>query len=133
MGMIGLGTILFTACGSAETGGITSEQELVKDTTAVMTQEVLPDGEYTENYSNGALKIKGTIVNGQRFGVWVSYHKNGNKASESNYVRGELFGKTVAYHPNGQVAYIGYYEYGEKSGKWQFFSEDGTLSREQSF
>ncbi|MFT7612465.1 MAG: antitoxin component YwqK of YwqJK toxin-antitoxin module [Parvicellaceae bacterium] len=115
------------ACSAEETGRVSAE-----DPTEVV-KKVIPDGDYTESHKNGNVKVKGTILGGERFGTWVGYHSNGNKASESEYRNGFLNGKTVSYYENGQVRYIGYYENGEKAGTWQFFNKDGSPEREEKF
>jgi len=121
--------VIILGCGTTETeviaGGEPSGNSEVTD--------VIPDGDYTETYKDGSVKVKGTILGGERFGTWVSYHLNGNKASESEYVRGALNGKTVSFYKNGQIRYIGYYQSSVKSGIWQFFQKDGTPSEEQDY
>lgn len=85
----------------------------------------MPDGNYTNYYTNKQLKVSGMVDAGVRVGQWVSYHANGNKQSENEYKVGVLHGKTVTYYENGQIMYIGYYKGGNYEGDWLYYNKDG--------
>ena len=108
--------LLVLGCGKPETDSTIIDADVAVDV------PVLSDGDFTETYDNGVLKVKGTILGGDRFGTWISYHQNGNKASENEYRNGRLNGKSVVFYESGQVRYIGYYLNAKKSGVWQFWS-----------
>ena len=78
---------------------------------------------------DGRVKMKGSMRNGKRHGVWTSYHPGGATQSKADYVDGVQQGASVVYHPNGQVYYIGDYLNGVQVGEWRFFDEGGTLVR----
>jgi len=115
------------ACSAEETSVVSEEDP------ETIVETVIPDGDYTEKHKNGTIKVKGTILGGERFGTWIGYHSNGNKASESEYRNGFLNGKTVSYYDSGRIRYIGYYENGKKAGTWQFFNKEGAPQREEKF
>jgi len=97
------------------------------------TPEVIENGNYTEYYDNGTLKVEGVMMSGMRVGLWKSYHPSGQQASESQYANGEKEGKTVNWYENGMIRYIGYYSHDEASAIWMFYTEDGTLDKELNY
>lgn len=125
--------LLMVACGQAETATDLPADQSANETADTAVVENIPDGDYVEHYQDGSVKMRGTILNGKRYGTWVSYHANGNKASENHYTYGNLNGKTVSYYKNGQIRYIGYYAGNEKSGIWKFFKKDGSPDQEVDY
>jgi len=110
-----------------------------KDTT-IKTNDVpvdpnagMSEGMNEIKYPSGQLKMKGEIVQGERHGLWTSYYENGLKWSEDSYNLGARDGKCVSFYGNGQVRYIGYYTNNVKSGKWDFFDEQGNLTKSENF
>lgn len=98
------------------------------DSVVVATQPpAVTDGPVAIKGPDGKLRIEGNMRNGQRHGVWTSYHPNGTIASRSAYVDGRLNGVTVVFHTNGQLYYTGDYRMGKQVGDWRFYDEEGTL------
>jgi antitoxin component YwqK of YwqJK toxin-antitoxin module len=88
---------------------------------------------YSEIYDSGQVKIKGTLVDGERHGLWVSYFENGLKWSEENYYMGAKDGKAVTYYPNGMLRFRGAYVDDNKAGMWTFYDEEGKIVKEVDF
>lgn len=139
-----VGPILFVGCNEAPVEGVNNQKhseplivetdESAKNVDVTVSNTIpmdgMEDGNFEKNYPNGALQVKGFVMNGKRSGLWTYYYPAGNKQSENNYLNGELDGKTVVYFPNGQVMYIGYYTNGKSDGQWLYFNEEGTLIKE---
>ena len=121
--------MILVACGS-------NEQEVIKENKAeevTVQQQNHSNDDVRMEFADGSPKLVGKMVNGQRSGIWTSYHSNGNKASENEYSNGLLNGKTVSYYVDGTIRYIGYYTNNEKDGVWQFFNSDGTEAQTENF
>jgi antitoxin component YwqK of YwqJK toxin-antitoxin module len=89
--------------------------------------------DYSEIYDNGQVKINGTLVDGKRHGLWVSYFENGLKWSEENYYMGVRDGKAISYFSNGMLRYRGAYVDDVKAGLWTFYDEEGKVVKEVDF
>lgn len=90
-------------------------------------------GKSVENYSNGAVKIKGYLVKGLRQGFWESFYENGVKWSESNYLFGVREGAYKIFYPNGRIKIHGAYKKEKKSGIWYFYNKEGKFEKEIDF
>jgi len=99
-------------------------------------------GAWTNFYSTGEVRAKGTYVNNQRSGnwtyyfrkggieqkgkferdrfrgIWNWYYPNGNKWREESYFNGREDGMFVEYDPVGNILTRGDYISGEKDGEW---------------
>ena len=131
-----IAVLIFISCGGGEKK---SDKENKKDST-VKTNDVpvdpnagMVEGMNEIKYPNGQLQMKGEILQGKRHGAWTSYYENGLKWSEDTYNLGARDGKCVSFYDNGQVRYIGYYTNNVKSSKWDFYDEQGNLTKSENF
>lgn len=115
--------LLLCAC----VGNESNEQADADDSKAEVTAP------YEEYHPNGALKIQGQLLDGERHGDWTSFYDNGLKWSENSYHKGQLNGKTKAYYPNGMLRMTGTYIDDEKRGEWRFFNEEGAMVKRMDF
>lgn len=115
--------LLLFAC----TGNDTGERASSDDAAAGVTTT------YEELHPNGALKIRGQLLDGERHGNWASFYDSGLKWSESVYYKGRLNGKTKAFYPNGMLRMTGTYIDDEKRGEWRFFDEEGAMVKRLDF
>lgn len=82
-----------------------------------------------ERYPNGAKKMEGELVNGERHGVWKFYFENGFVWSEGKYWYGKRRGPSTVFYKNGKVHMEGNYKNDLKVGTWKLYDENGDLSK----
>lgn len=80
-----------------------------------------------EYHENGAVKMRGKTVNGERQGMWESYYPTGYKWSETTFANGRKEGLTTTYYPNGMMRYTGHYYDDERTGLWIFYDTLGGV------
>ncbi|MGA9324404.1 MAG: aspartic peptidase [Salegentibacter sp.] len=86
---------------------------------------------YTQN---GHPISEGHMLNKQREGLWVYYHKNSpDTMMTEHYKGGQLRGEQLTYFPNGQLAEKSYYENGQKDGESFIYTEKGQLLRHLNY
>ena len=124
-----------------ESGGLIFEIDSNKPFTGVSTK--YEDGRLTEttNYKNGIVVSK-TITsynyrgeidgiknykNGNKDGLWETYHENGQLKDRINYKDGNLDGFGESFHENGQISFSGNYENGNRNGWSETYYENGQL------
>ena len=95
------------------------EQKEVKQKRA--TEDVL------ERFPNGAKKLEGQLVNGERHGNWKAYYENGLLWSEGSYWHGKRRGFSSIYYNTGKVKMEGNYANDLKVGMWKVYASDGSL------
>lgn len=93
----------------------------------------LPNGPHVERFADGRKRLEGTIHEGQRHGVWTSYHGDGKVQSRNSYSNGKLHGTTVVYRESGALHHRGNFTHGVKTGEWTFYDEAGTATRTVTF
>jgi len=105
-------------------------------------------GEWTDFYSTGELRAKGTYVDNERSGTWTYYYRkggieqsgkferdryrgiwnwfypNGNKWREESYFNGKEDGLFVEYDVAGNILTKGDYIGGEQEGEWIYHVGD---------
>jgi antitoxin component YwqK of YwqJK toxin-antitoxin module len=84
-------------------------------------------------YENGALKGEGLEKDGLKTGKWTFYHENGAVLSEGTYAHGTTNGIWKYYHPNGTISSEGEEKEGEKEGYWKLYYENATLKGEATY
>ena len=70
---------------------------------------------------------QGSVRNGKRVGLWVSFHENGQLRNKGTYEDGKMDGPWVSYYKNGRLGYKGTFKDGKKVGPWVHYNEDGTV------
>jgi antitoxin component YwqK of YwqJK toxin-antitoxin module len=101
-------------------------------------------GTYKTFYEDGSIMQTGTIKNGGRSGIWVSYYQNGFSKEEGEFLNGiykllnswDKNGKRQIINGNGDftsyyeetisIYESGNYKDGLKSGSWKIFSPDNN-------
>lgn len=81
-------------------------------------------------YENGALRSRGTLVNGAREGLWTSYYPNGFLWSEGEYSNGLKNGRVVTYFEDGKIRYSGTFLNDVRAGLWSFYDSTGTVVKQ---
>lgn len=77
---------------------------------------------------------EGEMLNKQREGLWVYYHKNSpDTMMTEHYKGGKLQGQQITYFPNGQVAENSSYKDGEKDGESFIYTQKGQLLRHLNY
>jgi antitoxin component YwqK of YwqJK toxin-antitoxin module len=94
----------------------------------------LLDGEYSEVYDDGTVKLKGKYINGKKDGVWTNNKPNGSPHPTEEYKNGEVI-KRITYFTDGKTEMErnfdadGKQHGAEKKYDW----EDGALKSELNY
>lgn len=76
----------------------------------------------------GKLVSEGKLVDREREGEWISYHKNSSQPmSKEYYKNGKLHGKQTTFYPNGIITEEIQYELGVKEGENLYYSPEGVI------
>lgn len=76
----------------------------------------------------GELVSEGKLVDREREGEWISYHKNSAiPMSREFYKNGKLQGKQTTYYPDGTITEELFYEQGIKNGENLYYSPEGII------
>lgn len=81
----------------------------------------------SETYANGFVKLRGTLIDDKRSGLWESFYDNGYRWSEMEYYKGMRDGAVISYFPNGMMRYQGQYASDNRTGWWMFYDTTGAL------
>lgn len=104
-------------------------------------------------HANGNPSLVGTMINGQRQGVCISFHHNGMMADSATYLYNRPIGSRNLWHPNGflsdsiyhlndsidvhiqwfddgKPSAAGYRKWGKPEGKWNYFHHNGGKAGE---
>lgn len=124
------------SCGS---GDVASEPPAAADTTGTAARtdslrraaiaDSLRDGYHVYKDKADRPLMEGTMLGGQRHGVWTSYLPNGHVQSRNVYEHGVLHGITTVFHENGVLYYSGTERRGKPFGEWKFYDAQGVLTR----
>lgn len=99
-------------------GKILSEENYINDTL---------DGNYTQWYSSGKMKIKGKYSNGYFSGRWLYYNLAGEIVGTGNYIMGS--GTQKAWYPNGNIMREINYQNNLKHGSEKWYTPEGQLEK----
>tara|TARA_B100000686_G_scaffold76341_1_gene82280 strand:- start:4656 stop:6947 length:2292 start_codon:yes stop_codon:yes gene_type:complete len=88
-------------------------------------------------HDNGRVKAQGLINNGERDGEWKIFNQKGDLEKVSYFDFGELVVERdtditknfISYHDNGRVKEEGKTFHGHRDGKWNFYNENGQLTK----
>lgn len=83
-------------------------------------------GSWTFFYRSGSIEQKGRFERGRFHGSWTWYYPNGNVWREEWYLNGREDGEFVEYDQGGQILARGQYVNGEKNGEWLYQVGDHT-------
>ena len=80
-----------------------------------------------KSHSNKKLSELGYLKNGQKEGLWLSWHKNGQKAGEIEWHHDRLSGTYNLWHENSNLHVSGQTMDGEMNGEWKEYYSSGLL------
>ncbi|MDC8003389.1 hypothetical protein POV27_04965 [Aureisphaera galaxeae] len=84
--------------------------------------------------ASGKLVSEGNMIQKDRDGEWVYYHKKGSSVmTREFYKNGKLEGKKTTYYPNGQVTEELNFINGSKEGENLYYSPDGVLLKKLKY
>ncbi len=103
------------------------------DRTAYYNNDGILDGEYSEIYHGGNVKVKGKYNNGKKTGTWEYGKKSGEKTKTEEYANDDKI-KETTYYTNGSVNTVRELKNGKKHGYERKYNyEDGSLLSELYF
>jgi len=91
------------------------------------------DGVWESYHNNGQLSSKVSYLNGNLNGVWEKYRENGQLDFKCSYLNGKLNGVCEKYRENGELFFKGSYLNGYLNGVWEYYNEDGSLERTETY
>jgi antitoxin component YwqK of YwqJK toxin-antitoxin module len=89
--------------------------------------EAKRDGVWQEYYNNGEIRSRGLYSNGKKDGLWKEYYENGNLERKVNYKKGLKVGFLENYHIDGQLLGRINYEDGKENGLMEAYHKNGQL------
>ncbi|MDR2495847.1 MAG: hypothetical protein LBD21_01810 [Tannerellaceae bacterium] len=93
------------------------------------------DGDYTETFAGGALKVRGAYTEGKRIGAWEYFKRDGSHAKPTEeYVNNTVVRRTE-YFTDGKVSReLNFNSEGKKHGaEREYDFEDGRLVKELNY
>lgn len=90
------------------------------------------DGDYSEVYANGTVKVKGKYKGGKKIDIWEANDSDGKKLPTEVYKDGDLV-KKVTYYTNDNVDTEKEYQNGKEHGVVRHYTPDGTLMYEKHY
>lgn len=86
-----------------------------------------------EYYESGLLQRKGTFVDGDEKGEFISYYNNGEINTKFNFDISDFEGEYLEYHKNGQLKKKCFYKNKKLEGEYREYHESGNISKESFF
>ncbi len=91
-------------------------------------------GEWTFFYESGKPRAKGTYQNDRQIGAWSYYYENGVLERSGSYDdTGKRTGEWVMHYPDQTPQARGSYVADFEDGLWRFYAPNGVLEREGQF
>jgi antitoxin component YwqK of YwqJK toxin-antitoxin module len=84
-------------------------------------------------YEEGAKKMEGSYLNGERSGKWSYWYSDGKLWSQGFYKNGKENGLKTVWHSNGKKYYEGTSIDDKRTGIWKFWDENGELLKEVDY
>ena len=108
------------------------EGEMVEytDSSSIVTKGTYVDGEQEGPWisNDGDMRYEGEFKGGAKYGRWKAYFNgNGKLAEDGAYLDGIENGKFVYYYYNGKVKEEGEFVVGKKEGNWRKYDTEGLL------
>lgn len=76
----------------------------------------------------GQLVSEGKLVDREREGEWISYHKNSSQPMQKEFYRnGKLHGKQTTFYPGGTITEEIHFDQGIKEGENLYYSPEGVI------
>jgi len=86
-------------------------------------------GYFIEYHPNGALQVKGKILNGLREGEWKWYRDSGKPLYTENFANGKHEGPYVFYLDDGSLRTSGQYKDDKMTGVWKEWNSNGKQAQ----
>ncbi len=83
--------------------------------------------EHVEYHDNGNISVKGSLIDGIKFGFWYFYDKNGKLREERTYINGDHFFSVNSFSEKEFIISNGYLKDSLQNGEWNFYDEKGIL------
>lgn len=91
-------------------------------------------GLYFSYHSNGQLSSTGSFKSNYKIGEWKTYYSNGEIASVGNFATdGELSGLYITYHLGGSLATVSSYQKGRLIGKIEKYYSSGQIKERRRY
>ena len=91
-------------------------------------------GEFSQTWTNGQPRARGTYTNGVNNGVWVEYGIDGIPERSVTYANGERNGELTTFYANGAVETVTNYVNGQRQGvSKEFYHDTGNLKAEYNY
>tara|TARA_Y100001970_G_C14077134_1_gene772639 strand:- start:51 stop:1118 length:1068 start_codon:yes stop_codon:yes gene_type:complete len=91
------------------------------------------EGFYQLFYTNGVLKRKGNLRDGELDGLNENFHENGQLFWRGNYKDRKEDGLFEVFYENGEQQLRGNYKNGKKDGLFEVFDENGNLTKIEKY
>ena len=89
--------------------------------------------ESMDDNNDAPCRMSGYIDNGKMTGIWSVYNTGENVAMEVSYLNGKLNGPCKGYHYHGELHCTFSYKNGKRDGLWEWFKEDGSFEKSQTW
>lgn len=90
-------------------------------------------GDQLFRYPDGTLEAEGKVYNGDKEGVWKTYHSNGRVLSEGEYIDGNRHGEWKYFYKDGKLRKKSNYLYGDLHGSYETYDEEGNIAFKASY
>ncbi|MEQ1827862.1 MAG: hypothetical protein ABL921_18015 [Pirellula sp.] len=84
-----------------------------------------PNGPFVQFFANGAVRARGSYVNGELDGKYETWHENGEKECVGAYANGQRVDSWVWRHANGMRRLTGAFKDGVLEGQLAAWNEQG--------
>ena len=110
-------------------------KEINNNKTIVLSKVIFKNGELygpvLEYFNNSnTIKVKGSLINGKREGLWEYYQFNGKLKAKGNYINDIKEGHWDYYYPSHNK---GNYKKGKKDGLWIYYNPSGGISSKRNY
>ncbi|MEG0559670.1 MAG: toxin-antitoxin system YwqK family antitoxin [Muribaculaceae bacterium] len=92
------------------------------------------NGEYSETFSTGKIRKKGSYLGGKKNGVWIINRDNGTPDRSTTYINDEKNGEEKIFYTSGKIEKSYNYRNGKKHGLCRDYNfETGKIKAEYNF
>jgi antitoxin component YwqK of YwqJK toxin-antitoxin module/peroxiredoxin len=90
--------------------------------------------DYTETWSSGMPKSRGSLAGGLQSGEWTFFYESGRPRAKGTYQNDRMIGAWTFFHENGVAERAGSFdETGKRTGEWTFHYADQTPQARGSY
>ena len=91
------------------------------------------NGSSVKFYRDSTIAEKLTYINDIKQGEWTQYFPSGALKLKSNYINGKLNGRFEVWYENGKMEFSGQYKNDYREGHWTIYKEDGSVKYELTY